>query len=139
MAPGIKSGEPNGLDIDLHDPLHLARSCAALLDEKKITDLQIYDVADSVAITSFFVIGTGLNPRHLQSVVDHLQHSLKDHGVKRRGVEGYREGKWILFDLGDVIVHLFLSETRTFYDLDLLWGDAPRMDLCLPERRQVVT
>ncbi len=127
------------MELDLHDPLQLARSCAALLDEKKVSDLQIYDVGDSVAITNFFVIGTGLNPRHLQSVVDHLERTLKDRGVRRRGIEGYREGKWILFDLGDVVVHLFLAETRGFYDLELLWGDVPRMDPCLPEPRHVAT
>ncbi len=117
------------MELDLRDPLTLARSCAAILDEKKITELEIFDVGSSLAITGYFVIGTGLNPRHLQSVVDHLGRSLKDRGVVRLGVEGYREGKWILFDLGDVVVHLFLSESRKFYDLELLWGDSPRLSV----------
>jgi ribosome-associated protein len=121
------------LDNDLRDPVRLARSCAALLDEKKIVNLQILDVGDSFAITSFFVIGTGLNSRHLQGVVDHLDQSLKHLGVKRRRLEGYREGKWILLDLGDVIVHLFIEDARRFYDLE-------RLELDLPmARRQAVS
>ena len=110
-------------DSDLRDPLTLARSCAAFLDEKKISDVSIFDVEESLSITSYFVIGTGLNQRHLQSVVDLLERHLKERGVMRRGLEGYREGKWILFDLGDVIVHLFQGESRKYYDLELLWGD----------------
>ncbi len=110
-------------ESDLRDPLTLARSCAAFLDEKKVSDVTIFDVEDSLSITSYFVIGTGLNQRHLQSVVDLLERHLKDRGVARRGLEGYREGKWILFDLGDVIVHLFQADSRKFYDLELLWGD----------------
>ena len=120
------------MHLDLHDPSTLARTCALLLDEKKIANIQVFDVEESLGITDFFVIGTGLNPRHLQSAVDHLARSLKERGVIRKGLEGYREGKWILFDLGDVVIHLFLQEARDFYDLEILWGDAPRMDLDLP-------
>ena len=123
---------------DYHDPLVLARSCAELLDEKKISNVAIFDVADSLAITSYFVIGTGLNLRHLQSVVDHIQRTLKDHGVRRRGLEGYQEGKWILVDLGDVIIHLFQAESRRFYDLELLWGDSLRREF-VPRQRQTST
>lgn len=123
--------------IDLHDPLTLARSCAAILDEKKISDLTILDVGNSLAITNYFVIGTGMNLRHLQSVVDHLERTLKDSGVGRRGLEGYREGKWILMDLGDVVIHLFLAAERSFYDLELLWGDSVRRELIPAARRQV--
>jgi ribosome-associated protein len=126
------------LELDLRDPLTLARSCAAILDGDKIADLEIFDVGDCLSITGYFVIGTGLNPRHLQAATDRLEKSLKDRGITRRGLEGYRDGKWILFDLGDVVVHLFLPEARDFYDLDILWGDAPRMDLALPAVRQAV-
>lgn len=120
------------MDNDLRDPLSLARSCAALLDEKKITDLRVFDVEDALAITGYFVIGTGMNPRHLKSAVDHVAKTLREHGVTRRGVEGYQEGKWILLDLGDVVIHLFLEESRKFYDLELLWGDAPTVTLLPP-------
>lgn len=129
------------LQADLRDPLTLARTCALLLDEKKVSDIQVFSVGDSLAITDFFVIGTGLNPRHLQSAVDHLERQLKERGVHRRGLEGYREGRWILFDLGDVVIHLFLEDARHFYDLEILWGDSPRVELTMPaaDRKQAVT
>ena len=127
-----RSGTPKEvrpeLDQDLRDPLHLARLCASILDEKKITDLEIFDVGESTSLTGFFVIGTGLSPRHLQSSADDLEKAMKDRGVRRLGLEGYRDGKWILLDVGDVVIHLFLEEARSFYDLELLWGDAPRVD-----------
>ena len=129
----------NGLEIDLRDPLTLARSCAAILDEKKVADLALIDVGNSLAITNYFLVGTGLNPRHLQSAVDHLERFLREGGIRPRGVEGYRDGKWVLLDLGDVVVHLFLAESRQFYDLELLWGDAVRADIALVPRRQAVT
>jgi ribosome-associated protein len=130
-----------GLNIDLHDPLNLARACAAILDEKKVSDLESFDVSESVYFTSYFVLGTGLNARHLQTAVDHLEQSLKERGIRRIGLEGYRDGKWVLLDLGEVVVHLFLSEARQFYDLGLLWGDSPRIDLSLPAapRREALT
>jgi ribosome-associated protein len=123
------------LEQDLRDPQNLARFCAETLDEKKIADLEIFDVDASTSLASCFVIGTGLNARHIQSAADHLGKSLRERGVARHGLEGYREGKWLLLDAGDVVVHLFLEETRRFYDLELLWGDAPRLE-ALPSRRR---
>jgi ribosome-associated protein len=124
---------------DLRDPPVLARACADLLDEKKITDLKVFDVGDSIAITGFFVIGTGMNLRHLKTAVDHLQTSLKERGYPRKGrLEGYGNGKWILLDLGDVVVHLFQEDARKFYDLEILWGDAPQMALPGVDRKQAV-
>ena len=117
---------------DLHDPANLVRACAAILDEKKITDIQAYDVGDSLGIAGYFLLGTGLNARHLQGVVDHISRFLRENGLSRRGIEGYSEGKWILVDLGDIVIHLFLEEGRKFYDLELLWGDSPRLELALP-------
>jgi ribosome-associated protein len=124
------------LKPDLHDSATLARACAEILDEKKITDIQIYDVGDTLCIAGYFVIGTGLNARHLQSVVDHIARFLRENGLSRRGIEGYREGKWLLLDLGDIVVHLFLEEGRKFYDLELLWGDCPRLELAAPSGRR---
>jgi ribosome-associated protein len=126
------------LKNDLGDPLILARSCALILDEKKVVDLVVFDVGGVTSITNYFVIGTGMNLRHLQGVVDHLERWLKERGLRRRGLEGYREGKWILLDLGDVVVHLFLAESRRFYDLELLWGDSLRCEFTPAGRTQAV-
>lgn len=124
------------MNHDLKDPRILARSCAAILLEKKVNDLQIFDVGDSLAITDYFVIGTGMNTRHLKTVTVHLERFLKENGLACRGVEGYQGGSWVLLDLGDVIVHLFLEETRKFYDLELLWGDSPRLEFDESEHKR---
>ncbi len=124
------------MKLNLNDPLVLAQTCAALLLEKKISDLQIFNVGESFSITDYFVIGTGMNPRHLKTVTDHIERFLKDHGRRSCGLEGYREGKWILLDLGDVVVHLFLAESRKFYDLEILWGDSPRLEIDVSEPKR---
>ncbi len=116
------------MKANLDDPLALARTCARLLDEKKVVDLAIFDVADACSVATHFVLGTGINARHLQGVAEQLRRFLKENGRRPR-IEGYREGKWILLDLGEVVLHLFQAESRRFYDLELLWGDSPRCDL----------
>lgn len=114
---------------DRPDALELAKRCALLLDEKKLQKIAIYDVARSLQITDYFVIASGLNPRHLRSASDHLVKTFRDEGVARSGLEGYREGRWILIDFDEVVVHLFLEAERRHYDLELLWGDCPRVEV----------
>lgn len=110
------------------ESLGVARRCAQILDEKKLQDIRIFEVTESIQITDYFVLGSGLNSRHIRAAVDHLEGELRTEGMRRRGMEGYREGKWVLIDFVDVVVHLFLVEQREYYDLELLWGDCPRVD-----------
>lgn len=77
--------------------------------------------------THYFVISSGFNKRQLQSIADEIEKQARALGIKQLGIEGYQDARWILMDYGDVIVHLFDRETRVFYDLELLWGDAPRL------------
>ena len=126
-------------DLDLDDPLVLARECVRILDEKKINELVILEVGASTPIATHFVVGTGLNARHLKSGVDAIEQLLKQRGLPRRGIEGYHSGNWVLLDLGDVVVHLFLAASRKFYDLEFLWGDCPRVALGLGDRRHAAT
>ncbi len=127
MAEHRKDG-CSDLKANLDDSLALARSCARFMDEKKVLDLAIFDLGDSCSVATHFVLGTGVNARHLQGVTENLQRYLKENHLRRPRVEGYREGKWILLDFGDVVLHLFQAESRRFYDLELLWGDSPRCD-----------
>ncbi len=112
----------------------LAQRCAELLDEKKLQDLAIFDVGAAIQITEYFVIASGLNSRHIQNVSGFLSKTLREEGVSRGGLEGHREGKWILLDYDNVVVHLFLVENRKYYDLELLWGDCPRVEWTPGER-----
>lgn len=78
--------------------------------------------------TDFFVICNGSNKRQLQSIATEIELKLHSYGIRSVGIEGYAEASWILMDYGDVIVNVFDKDTRYFYDLELLWGDAPRLE-----------
>jgi ribosome-associated protein len=110
-----------------HDSRDVARICAEIADEKKATDIRILDVAKILVITSYFVIATGESRKQLQAIAEAIHARLKDAGLRRYGVEGLEEGKWILLDYGDVIVQLFDPETRRYYNLEMIWGDAPQV------------
>jgi ribosome-associated protein len=84
-------------------------------------------------ITDYFVIVSGRSDRHVMAISDILQAQLKEKGVVPLGVEGKRALKWVLVDFGDVVVHIFEKETRAFYELEKLWGDAQRIDVEEPQ------
>lgn len=88
----------------------------------------MFDVGSSLGITDYFIVATGRNGRHLKAASDKLLKELRERGVKRFGVEGYSDCKWVLIDLVDAVVHLFDKESRKFYDLELLWGDCAHVD-----------
>ena len=109
------------------DSKEIAITCAKIADEKKAQDIVILDVDKISSITDYFVICSGINDRQLYAIADEIDKQLKKLSVKKFGMEGYREAKWILIDYGDAIVHLFDKEMRSYYDLELLWGDAPKI------------
>ena len=110
------------------DSRRLAIHCARFLDENKLEDITVFEVGACLGISDYFVVATGRNARHLKAASDKLLKELREQGVQRYGVEGYETCKWILVDLVDAVVHLFDTESRRFYDLELLWGDCPRLD-----------
>ena len=73
------------------------------------------------------MIATGTNPRQLAAIADDITVQLKKRGIRKKSEEGRKEGRWVLLDYGDFVVHLFDPESRKLYDLELLWGDARRM------------
>ena len=105
----------------------MAITCAKIADEKKAQDIVVLDISKLTFIAEYFVICTGINERQLQTIADEIKAKLKKRSIQNIGIEGYNEAKWILMDYGDVIVHLFSKEMRSFYDLELLWGDAPKV------------
>jgi len=105
----------------------LAVLCARLLDERRVRDLIIYDVGKVLQIADYFVIATGTSPRHLKRTADYVTAKLREAGLRPVGVEGYENARWVLFDYGDVVVHLMVEEARRFYNLELLWGDCPQV------------
>ena len=97
------------------------------LSERKGKDLLILDVAKQSSFTDYFVLVSGRSIRQVQALADHVQEALREKKMKPLGVEGVREGGWVLLDYGDVIVHVFYEPTRQFYDLESLWSDAQKV------------
>jgi ribosome-associated protein len=97
--------------------------------DKKAMDVVVLDMRDASSITDYFLICSGGSERQVQAIADAIDEQLALSGTVTLGVEGYREGRWILMDYGDVIVHVFSQETRDFYDLERLWANAPKVDL----------
>tara|TARA_B100001013_G_scaffold303074_1_gene205123 strand:- start:1044 stop:1460 length:417 start_codon:yes stop_codon:yes gene_type:complete len=117
------------------DSRSVVRRCAQILDENKLSDIEIYEVGDTIQITDYFVIATGLTSRHLLTATTDLVKGLRADGLVDDQAENFhkeghhgRDGRWVLLDLDSVVVHLFLEESRKYYDLELLWGDCPKID-----------
>ena len=109
------------------DSKEIAITCAKIADEKKAQDIVILDVDKISAITDYFVICSAINERQLHAIADDMDKEMKKLSISKLGMEGYREAKWVLIDYGDFIVHIFEKEIRSYYDLELLWGDAPKV------------
>ena len=96
-----------------------------LLQSGKAEDIQILDLRNAAEFTDYFLICTGNSDVHVKAVADAVLEGMKAAGHRPWQVEGYDSRKWILIDFVDVIVHIFLSDTRSFYRLERLWGDVP--------------
>jgi ribosome-associated protein len=105
--------------------LELARIAAQAASDKLASDILIVDVSDRLAITDCFVIVTGSNERQVGAIVDAVEERFRLEGVKPVRREGERDGRWVLLDFLDVVVHVQHAEERVFYALDRLWRDCP--------------
>jgi ribosome-associated protein len=119
----------------LTEPFSVARArvAVAAAAEKKGSDLAILDVGDVLSIIDLFVLVSASNVRQVRTVVEEVEKAIAEHdGSKPSAVEGLGDASWVLLDYGDLVVHVFLDETRAYYDLDRLWGDVPRLDPGVP-------
>ncbi len=105
----------------------------------KAQDLVLLDVRGISSFADFFFICSGRSSRQVQGIADQLEEALREKGIHPLGVEGRREGHWILMDYGDVIVHIFYEPTRHAYDLESLWSEAKSVDLNLGEANIVAS
>ncbi|MCB9892282.1 MAG: ribosome silencing factor [Planctomycetes bacterium] len=135
MRPrGLSPESPGRIEIvatrrSTLDPLQLAQRCAAIAREKLGEDIEILDVSNLLKITDYFVIVTGRNRRHVQTIAAEIDQRMKAAGVSKAKIEGTEEGLWILLDFDSVVVHLQQQAAREHYALEHLWADAPRIDL----------
>lgn len=115
------------------------KNCVAIKDdlkkylipafERKAKSIIAIDVKKLTSYTDTLVIIEGISQRQVTGIAEHLIKSLKGQKIKTIGVEGVKEGDWALLDYGEVIIHVFESEKKSFYDIESLWADAPRIDL----------
>jgi ribosome-associated protein len=105
-----------------------ARTAARAASAKGGDETVILEVGAVLAITDAFVISSGRNTRQVRTIAEEVEAKLKaEGGISPLRVEGLGDGQWVLLDYGDLVIHVFLDETRAFYDLERLWSDAPRV------------
>ncbi|HZR15782.1 MAG TPA: ribosome silencing factor [Verrucomicrobiae bacterium] len=110
------------------DSRKLALLCRTLAENRKAEDIAILDVRDLSSVTDYFVLASGTSEPHLRAIVDELTEKLRDeHGLRPRAVDGTFQAAWVVLDFFDVIVHVMRQDVRERYDLETLWGDAPRI------------
>jgi ribosome-associated protein len=120
--------ELDGRDADATgtQPRELAFAICELAADRKAQEIVELDVSAVLGYTDYFVIATGGTDRQTRAIHDAIVFGLKhDHGVTPRRVEGLGQAHWVLLDYLDVVVHLFTPQTRDFYRLEQLWGEAP--------------
>jgi ribosome-associated protein len=116
--------------------LELARTAATAADDKLATTIAGIDVSEQLALTDVFVIVSAATDRQVGAIVDEVEDQLREHGAKPIRREGERDGRWVLLDFGDIVVHIQHDEEREFYELERLWKDCPEIDLGVPRRRE---
>ncbi|MDI2030792.1 ribosome silencing factor [Saccharopolyspora sp. TS4A08] len=106
----------------------LALIAAQAAADKKATDVVLLDVSEQLVITDCFMIASAPNERQVEAIVDSVEEKLRAAGVKPVRREGAREGRWVLLDFVDLVVHVQHDDERAFYQLEKLWKDCPRIE-----------
>jgi len=108
--------------------LQFAVEAARIAHDARAENIVVLDLRGLTGIADFFVICTGTSDRQMRAVIDHIDEFGEQNGQRRFGIAGYETAQWILADYVDVVIHVFDAEHRAYYDLELLWGDAPRVE-----------
>jgi ribosome-associated protein len=109
-------------------PAQIARALRAA-EDKKANDLLLLDLRKAAGFTDYFLICSGGNPRQIRAIADAILEALAVDGARPAHIEGYDRSEWVLLDYFDFIVHIFAPETRAFYGLERLWGNAERIEV----------
>jgi len=113
----------------------LATAAALAAADKLATDVVALDVSGQLVITDVFLLASAPNDRQVRAIVDAVEERLSDLGAKPTRREGEREGRWVLLDFGDLVVHVQHADEREYYALERLWRDCPVIDLPAEVRR----
>jgi ribosome-associated protein len=109
--------------------VELVHTAARAAADKLATDIIAFDVSEQLAITDAFLIASGSNDRQVKAIVDEVEDKLREVGAKPVRREGERDGRWVLIDYGEIVVHVQHEEERQFYALERLWRDCPSITL----------
>lgn len=133
VNPGFISSLPS-LNLRAMDAKKLALLCRELADNRKADDIVVLDVRKISSVTDYFVIASGNSEPHLRAISDEIMDKLEsEHEVQPRAMDGSVHGGWLVLDFFDVIVHVMRAEVRARFDLEGLWGDAPRVRVRKPK------
>jgi ribosome-associated protein len=114
---------------NLNESKNLAIEIAQILDRKKAQDVRVLKVQDLTVLTDYFVIASGTSTTQVGALADEVDYQLSQQGIKPYATEGFDSKNWVLLDYSSVIVHVFVPNTRTYYDLEHLWADGQPVDI----------
>src|SRR5262249_23686357 len=114
--------------------LEHARVCARIADDNRGKEILLLDLRQATPLVDYFVIITANSRRLSNAIAEEIDKEMKRRGEHKLGMEGSEQGRWILIDYGDFVVHVFSGEARTYYALEEIWGDAPQLDWQDPTR-----
>jgi ribosome-associated protein len=109
--------------------IELLQIAARAADDKQADDLVALDVTEPLPLTDVFLLASGRSERNVVAIAGEIEDKLLEHGVKTLRREGRAEGRWVLLDFGDLVVHVFHDEDRQYYSLERLWSDCPTIPL----------
>lgn len=112
-----------------HAAKEMARLAYNALEDKKAVDIKLIDISGVSVLADYFIIASGTNRNQVQALADNVDETLHKAGYPVKQTEGYRTANWVLMDYGDIIVHVFDSENRLFYDLERIWRDGKSITL----------
>jgi ribosome-associated protein len=107
----------------------IARRAAEILADHKANDVLLLDLREVTDMADFFIVASGTSDTHVRASAGHVVETLKAEGVRVHSVEGMEQGRWVLLDYVDFVVHVFHPTLRSFYQLERLWGDAPALSV----------
>lgn len=116
-------------DLSSVDAKEAALEIVRILDQRKARDIKLMHVAEQTIIAEYFVVCGGSSSTQIKSLAGEVEYKMSMSGLPPRGMDGYTEGKWIVVDLGSIMVHIFSSEAREFYKLEKFWADAEEVDI----------
>lgn len=108
--------------------LERAVLCARVADENKARNVVVLDMRGITPLFDFMILATGASRRQIHTLAEEIDAAMHAEGERRLSIEGYDVGKWVVQDYGDVVVHVFDDEARSYYSLEDLWADAPHLD-----------